>query len=591
MRLRRILSGFLVVCMCAGGLAPEGWAGMPMEMSGRTAYSDEPAVAAPDRYAGGSGGLVSGPLPVEAEDMLSLELGGIRYQDVLAVAENQVLLVSEDFWREVLGISVLEYPDSRILVQGGSTKAVLTMGQPYMVLGLNRTALDGAPEIRENKLYLPLDVAEEAFDYTVQRRQGTPVVRLVPQRFPYVSQEARRRWMLPDRYDYREVGRAAEVKDQGENGTCWSFASLTALETSARPKWHSSYSADHMSLHNSFALKQEDGGEYTMSMAYLLAWQGPVWEAEDPYGDGYSPDGLEARIHVREMQILPAKDYAAIKEAVFLYGGVQSSLYTSMVNGESRSVYYNADEHAYCYIGSQLPNHDVVIVGWNDHYPKENFQIEVEGDGAFLCVNSWGEAFGDGGYFYVSYYDKFIGETNLVYTGAVRADSDARLYQTDLCGWVGQIGYGRETAYGANVYQAQGQELLEAVGFYATGEDTSYEIYVDTQVEDPLKMKHRKLAARGTVKNSGYYTIELEEPLELKPGQRFAVILRVTTPGAVHPLAIEYQADDATRDVDLTDGEGYISARGQMWESVERVHGCNLCLKAYTRIKEENDLK
>ena len=47
-----------------------------------------------------------------------------------------------------------------------------------------------------------------------------------------------------------------------------------------------------MSLRNSFHFSQNAGGEYTMSMAYLLAWQGPVLEEEDPYGDGYSPDGL-----------------------------------------------------------------------------------------------------------------------------------------------------------------------------------------------------------------------------------------------------------------------------------------------------------
>ena len=42
--------------------------------------------------------------------------------------------------------------------------------------------------------------------------------------------------------------------------------------------------------------------------------EGPVWESEDPYGDGFSPDGLKAREHVQEIQILPSKDYEAIKK-------------------------------------------------------------------------------------------------------------------------------------------------------------------------------------------------------------------------------------------------------------------------------------
>ena len=64
-------------------------------------------------------------------------------------------------------------------------------------------------------------------------------------------------------------------------------------------------------------MKQNDGGEYTMSMAYLLAWQGPVYEKDDVYGDEYSPPGLKPVRHVQEIQIIPSKDYEAIKRAVY----------------------------------------------------------------------------------------------------------------------------------------------------------------------------------------------------------------------------------------------------------------------------------
>ena len=79
-----------------------------------------------------------------------------------------------------------------------------------------------------------------------------------------------------------------------------------------------------MSLRNSFHFSQNAGGEYTMSMAYLLAWQGPVLEEEDPYGDGYSPDGLSPACHVQEIQVLPEKDYEAVKRAVYLYGAFRA---------------------------------------------------------------------------------------------------------------------------------------------------------------------------------------------------------------------------------------------------------------------------
>ncbi len=281
---------------------------------------------------------------------------------------------------------------------------------------------------------------------------------------------------------------------------------------------------------------------------------------------------------------MPEKDYGAIKEAVFLYGGVQSSLYTSMADGQKESPYYNEAKSAYCYTGDLLPNHDVVIVGWDDHYPMENFWGEAKGDGAFLCVNSWGEEFGEKGYFYVSYDDQNIGWTNLVYTGVEESDISQSIYQSDLCGWMGQIGYDtQDEIYGANVYEAREEEQLYAAGFYATEGNTSYELYVAADVEDIGSLNQRRLVAKGRLKDSGYYTISWEEPVALKKGQRFAVILHITTPGAVHPMAVEYQADDVAKTVDVTDGEGYISPNGKNWESAEQQYQCNLCLKAYTR--------
>ncbi len=421
---------------------------------------------------------------------------------------------------------------------------------------------------------------------------------------------------LPEAYDYRKEGRAPRIGNQGSLGTCWAFASLTALESTLLPSNPLTFSADHMSMHNSFLLGQDEGGEYTMSMAYLLSWQGPVLESEDPYGDGISPDGLLPKVHVQEIQILPSKDYEAIKAAVYETGGVQSSLYTSMQDYESESVYYNKNTNSYCYMGGEEPNHDSVIVGWDDSYPRENFNMDLPGDGAFICTNSWGEDFGDQGYFYVSYFDTNIGVHNIVYTGIESADNYSRVYQSDLCGWVGQIGYGKDTAWFANVYQAGTEEALAAAGFYATGEDTSYELYLvrdfseealeqETEKETDRKTdreisretgretgretdretgKGRKkwdFLAKGRLEHAGYYTIPLEKKIPLEAKEKFAIIVKITTPDTVHPVAIEYDAGDGIAQVELGDGEGYLSHDGAIWERVEKTHACNLCLKAY----------
>lgn len=389
---------------------------------------------------------------------------------------------------------------------------------------------------------------------------------------------------LPSSFDYRKMGRAPQIGNQGSLGTCWAFASLKALESSLLPGKPLELSVDHMTMHNSFSMSQDAGGEYTMSMAYLLAWQGPVLESEDPYGDGYSPDGLKPCLHVQDIQILPAKDYEAIKQAVYRYGGVQSSLYTSMRNYQSESVYYNRTTNSYCYIGDEKPNHDSVIIGWDDNYSKDNFNMGLEGDGAFICTNSWGEDFGDQGYFYVSYYDTNIGVHNIVYTGVEPVDNYDHNYQSDLCGWVGQIGYGRDSAWFANAYTAGKGENLEAAGFYATDQNTDYEIYVARHLGEKADQTfgQRVKMAEGRLRYAGFCTIPLDQKIVLDDGEKFAIIVKITTPGTVHPVAIEYDAGDGMAEIDLSDGEGYLSFDGDKWEHVEETQKCNVCLKAYT---------
>lgn len=344
-----------------------------------------------------------------------------------------------------------------------------------------------------------------------------------------------------------------------------------------------------MTLCNSFGQGQDAGGDYTMSMAYLAAWQGPVLAKDDPYGDGVSDPTLTAVKHVQEMQIMESGDQQKIKEAVFKYGGVQTSIYTTLQDSDSTSVYYNKDAYAYCYQGSEKPNHDVVIIGWDDSFSKDNFSTPPEEDGAFICQNSWGKEFGEDGVFYISYYDSNIGIHNVVYTCVEAVDNYDNIYQSDLCGWVGQMGYDRESIYGANVFRAEGAEELQAAGFYATGKDTSYDVYVVKNFEDTdsLAPENRIKVAQGQLSNAGYYTIRFDKTVAVEAGERFAVMIYITTPNAVYPMAIEYAADELTADVDISDGEGYISIRGSQWNRVEDQAQSNLCIKAYSSRRED----
>lgn len=391
---------------------------------------------------------------------------------------------------------------------------------------------------------------------------------------------------LPARYDSREYQRMSAVQDQGDLGTCWAFTALTALQSRLLPEEKLDFSEDHMSRDSYFQLGQNIGGEYTMTMAYLLSWRGPVLEEQDPYGDGVTTPGLKAVKHVQEIRVLPERDFEAIKRAVMQWGSVETSLYASLKNDHELSDAYRMDTYAYCCEEIAVPNHDVVVVGWDDNFSKDAFSVPVKEDGAFICQNSWGTGFGDQGYFYVSYEDKNIGNNNIVYSGVRNPDEYTKIWQTDACGWIGQMGYGTETAWAANVYQADDAAELCAAGFYAIDQNTDYEVYlvnhVGTEnVENDLK--DRIKVAEGHLDYAGYYTVPFAKPFAMEKGQRFAVVICLTTPGAVHPIAIEYDAEDGKCMIDLQDGEGYASLDGEKWDNAESKQNCNICLKAYGR--------
>ena len=176
---------------------------------------------------------------------------------------------------------------------------------------------------------------------------------------------------------------------------------------------------------------------------------------------------------------------------------------------------------------------------------------------------------------------------NLVFTGIEESTNYDNIYQSDLCGWVGQLGYNKESMYGANVFTAQADEDLAAAGFYTTGKDTDYEVFVVPEFTDTQSLDQRMSVASGRFANAGYHTVRFPQAVRINAGQKFAVVVWLSTPNAVRPMAIEYAADALTQEADLTDGEGYISAQGRKWADAEETSKCNLCVKAYTRYAQQ----
>lgn len=489
------------------------------------------------------------------------------------VSAKGCLMFPVDQLTDAFNCSTQVYENGNILIEKGSNSISLYTNSAAANINGQLVELKDKVQIVSDKLYVPIGDIAQYINYDFVMNYKTASASMTR-----IAAEVE----LPKHYDMRELERVTPVRDQGLYGTCWAFASLAALETTLTPQENLMFSPDHMSLCNSFSLGQNEGGEYTMAIAYMASWQGPVYESDDPYGDGKTNPDLKARKHLEEAQILAPKDYVAIKEAIYKYGAVETSIYTQMKTANSWSGYYNRERATYYYNQEATCNHDIIIVGWDDDFPKEYFTITPENDGAFICKNSWGTEFGEDGYFYVSYEDANIGTTNVVYTKLGDANNFDNIYQSDLLGWRGQLGYEKDQAYFANVYRAGEDEELAAVSFYATDVDTTYQVYVVPEFENEDSLNDRKLVAEGSFEQAGYYTVRLDEAVKLKDNQKFAVVVHIQTPGAVHPVAIEYDADSRTREFDITDGEGYISLYGNKWMSAEKNKDCNLCLKAFT---------
>lgn len=508
---------------------------------------------------------------INEEGLLTLIIGENTYgnQDGIIMGDKMQVLAELDLVQELFGCSAKLYENKTVELHFNNDTYFFDINEGVVREAGKTLELSAPAEIHGKNAYLPLQDLCQFFSISYHYDEETYQAK-IPGEIE--------RGELPRSYDLRGNGRSATIKDQGNDATCWAQASLTALESSLLPEEKKRYSVEHMVSENAFLVESSLGGEYTMAVAYLLSWMGPV-------------ENKTVDKHVQEVHFFDQDDMDDIKWAIYQNGGVSTSIYANISTSNlTKSSYYNRKKNAYCYQGEEEPNHDVVIIGWNDNYSKENFVGDVPGDGAFICQNSWGATFGEQGVFYVSYYDTNVGNQAVSYVKIEDTDNYDVIYQSDLCGWVGQVGFGKEKIHGANVFTAKEEAEISGAGFYALDENTQYQLYFVPEYKNESSLANRIEVASGTLEAAGYYTVSFDKPYRIKEGQRFAVVLALQTPGLEHPLAIEYQSNEWTANVDISDGEGYISNNGLDWDRVEETAKGNLCLKAYgCSIQEENE--
>jgi C1A family cysteine protease len=398
---------------------------------------------------------------------------------------------------------------------------------------------------------------------------------------------------VPSSFDLRNWGRVTAVRDQGDCGACWTFASIASLESALAPAEITDFSENNLKNLHGFDALPCSGGNYLKALAYLTRWSGPVVEWLDPYAPfdySTSPVGLAPARHLQNAFIIAGRigslDNDLLKSAIMNYG----ALYVSMYFDEDYA--YDFINDSYYYPFSSDTNHAVALVGWNDSYSRYNFEYNnvpyyPAGDGAFLVKNSYGQYWGNSGYFWVSYYDMSFARDDdggIAFAGNENITNYNRVYQYDPLGWTNSWGFYGNTACYANVFTAVAMEDLKAISTYACSTYSSYVANIYTGVKESPTSGTLAATFTGTFQMAGYHTLVVPNPVFLDAGQRFSVVLRLTTPGDNYPIPVESYLFGYSSAAAASPGQSYMSSDGVSWTDAATMDKTmNVAIKAFTR--------
>lgn len=399
------------------------------------------------------------------------------------------------------------------------------------------------------------------------------------------------------KYDLRELNAVSKIKNQFRDGGCRSFAALGALESHIKLKTGVELDLSENNFENRQGFyfgtnNVRQGRNRNSDLPYLVNY-GPILEEDDPYipmkGEGGEGNyltqeqvnnaaknpvlkdgvkqimGFEFLKTVDTAKVISAEDdeLLQIKEAIAKNGGVVADMYMAHDGNKTFPYtdvkYYNPETKAYYFDGKDSDrtskyktveadgvkygaNHAITIVGWDDDFSKDNFTTKPEIDGAWIVRDAQSEAFGDKGYFYVSFQSVSMGENPYVFTEVT--EPQYGIYQHDELAFTGYregINFATdEKDVLFNRYKAVSGSKIDKVGFYTTKKNAEYEVYfipdfaeleekAEEIGEDEAKAFYTMIqdykVLSGTAETAGYHTLDIpaEVDAKIKKGTDFAV--------------------------------------------------------------------
>lgn len=398
---------------------------------------------------------------------------------------------------------------------------------------------------------------------------------------------------LPSTYDLRTLGQVTSVKDQGDCGACWAFATCAAIESAwlkqgLQPP--ADLSEDHFTDCHEFDEGSCQGGSFYMAQAVVSRHIGPITESDQPYTPQINscssnlPFPPPPVAHVEEVRFVPPV-VDSVKTALMNVGAVATSMYFNTANFNSQN--YQYFDPVIDVSDLQFP-HCVTIVGWDDNLTFSG----ANNSGGWIVKDSYGTSWANNGYFYCSYEDAGILSESAVFPTRHELPASgiiSHAYYHDKFGWVDNFGFSSNVGYALAKYTitpASGvlaAQNIRRIGTYAVEENTTIEMAVFlTKTGNVLSDQ----IASGSVFCSvpGFYTIDLDVEA-LDSFTDVYIRAKYTSPQASQsPIPIETYEAGHTSSFIASSNVCWVSAGGGAWTLVGQGAGNNfdVCIKMYT---------